>query len=175
MTGDFDIPVRVDQVRGGDRVELCATAEQCQAIARRLGLPAIGRLEANATLERTGETVRATGRLRAALTQECVVTGEPLPAHVDAPFDIIFTPESPAAAPEPEIELGAEDCDTMFYDGAAIPLGDAIADTLALSIEPYPRSAGADAVLRESGILSEGEAGPFAALAALKGKPDSGT
>ena len=32
------------------------------------------------------------------------------------------------------------------------------------------RSAGADAALREAGVMSEEEASPFAALAALKGK-----
>jgi len=56
----------------------------------------------------------------------------------------------------------------VFHDGAAIDLGTAIADTLALSIDPYPRSASADAALREAGIMSEEQASPFAALAALK-------
>ena len=49
-----------------------------------------------------------------------------------------------------------------------IDLGAAIADTLGLAIDPYPRSAGADAALKEAGVLSEAEAGPFAALAKLK-------
>jgi hypothetical protein len=56
----------------------------------------------------------------------------------------------------------------VFYDGGIIDLGSAIADTLALSLNPYPRSAGADAALKEAGILTEAEAGPFAALAQLK-------
>ena len=67
--------------------------------------------------------------------------------------------------------MGASDCDTIFHDGAAIDLGGAIADTLALSIDPYPRSAGADSALREAGIMTEAEASPFAVLAKLK-KPD---
>jgi hypothetical protein len=37
-----------------------------------------------------------------------------------------------------------------------------------LALDPYPRSAGADAALKEAGVLSEIEAGPFAALAKLK-------
>jgi len=64
--------------------------------------------------------------------------------------------------------LGPADCDVVFYDEGIIDLGSAIADTLALSLNPYPRSAGADAALKEAGILTEAEAGPFAALAQLK-------
>ena len=43
----------------------------------------------------------------------------------------------------------------VFHDGAAIDLGGAIADTLALGLDPYPRSAGAEAALKEAGVLSE--------------------
>ena len=42
------------------------------------------------------------------------------------------------------------------------------ADTLALTLDPYPRSPGAEATLKEAGVLTEAEAGPFAALAKLK-------
>jgi hypothetical protein len=46
--------------------------------------------------------------------------------------------------------------------------------TLALCVNPYPRSAEADATLRQAGVLSEEDAaeqsGPFAALAALRTK-----
>ena len=56
----------------------------------------------------------------------------------------------------------------MFHDGAEIDLGTAIADTLALSLDPYPRSAAADAALKEAGVLTEAEASPFAVLAKLK-------
>jgi uncharacterized metal-binding protein YceD (DUF177 family) len=79
-------------------------------------------------------------------------------------------PEPAVTSPDEEIELGESDCDTVFYDGAQIDLGTAVADTLALSVDPYPRSAGAEAALKEAGVLTEEQAGPFAALAALKGK-----
>ncbi len=48
--------------------------------------------------------------------------------------------------------------------------GESIADTLAVSIDPYPRGPNAEAALQQAGVLSEDQAGPFAALAALKGK-----
>lgn len=156
----------LERIRDGERIDLVAEEAERRAIIERLGLASLDRLEAHASLALDGERVRATGRVAAALEQRCVVTGEPVAAHVDEPFDIAFVPE-PQVGDE-EIELRPEDCDTVFHDGASIDLGSAIADTLALALDPYPRSASAEAALREAGVLSEAEAGPFAVLAKLK-------
>ena len=87
---------------------------------------------------------------------------------MDEPFDLVFMPEPLPGAPDKEIELGGSDLDVIFHDGAAVDLGTAIGDSLALSLDPYPRCAGADAALKEAGVLTETEASPFAALAQLK-------
>jgi uncharacterized metal-binding protein YceD (DUF177 family) len=172
MTDRFAHHLRLDQIRDGERLDLVADEAERQAIARRLRLDSLGRLEAHATLSRNGEVVRADGRLVAALDQSCVVTGELVTAHVDEAFEILFMPEPPAG-PDEELELGEADCDVVFHDGAVIDLGTAVADTLALSIDPYPRSAAADAALKEAGVLTEERASPFAALAALKKGSDA--
>ncbi|HEY8592328.1 MAG TPA: DUF177 domain-containing protein [Sphingomicrobium sp.] len=173
MSDRFAHQLRLDQIRDGERLDLIADDAERKAIGERLGLAGLERLEAHVVLSRTGEIVRAEGRLSAALDQNCVVTGEPVAGHVDEPFALLFMPEPETSAPDEEIELGAEDCDTVFYDGAQIDLGGAIADTLALSVDPYPRSAGAEVALKEAGVLTEEQAGPFAALAALKKGSDS--
>ena len=172
MTDRFAHHLRLDQIRDGERLDLVADEVERQAIARRLRLDTLGRFEAHATFSRTGEVIRADGRLVAALDQSCVVTGEPVAAHVDEPFEIMFMPE-PLIGPDEEIELGETDCDVVFHDGAVIDLGTALADTLALCIDPYPRSAAADAALKEAGVLTEEQASPFAALAALKKGSDA--
>jgi len=168
MSDRFAHQLRLDHIRDGERLELVADESERAATAKRLGLASLDRLEAHACLEKTGEIVRAKGRLVAALVQSCVVTGDPVAAHVDEPFALLFTPAPTTGEPDHEIELGETDCDTVFYDGALIDLGGAIADTLGLSLDPYPRSAGADAVLREAGVLSEEQASPFAVLAKLR-------
>jgi len=172
MNDRFAHHLRLDQIRDGERLDLIADDGERRAVADRLGLGGLDRLEAHAVLSRSGAVVRAEGRIVAALEQSCVVTGEPVAAHIDEAFALMFVPEPRDSAPDAEIELGAEDCDIVFYDGAAIDLGGAIADTLALSLDPYPRSAGAEAALREAGVLNEEQAGPFAALAKLR-KSDS--
>ena len=172
MTDRFAHRLPLDQIRDGGRLDLVADDSERGDVAKRLGLPSVDRLEAHVTLAKTGEVVRASGRLCATLDQSCVVTNDPVPAHIDEPFELVFVPEPAESGPDAEIELGEADCDVVFYDGAAIDLGTAIADTLALSLDPYPRSAGADAARKEAGVMSEEQASPFAALAKLK-NPDN--
>ena len=168
MTDSFAHHLKLDQIRDGERLDLVADEAERQAIAARLAIPALSRLDAHAVLSRTGESVRAQGRLIAALDQSCVITGEPVAARIDEPFDLLFMREPATADPDEEIELGESDCDVVFYEGAAIDLGASIADTLGLSLDPYPRTAGAEAVLKEAGVMTEAEASPFAVLAQLK-------
>ena len=168
MIEDFAHRLTLDRIRDGERIDLVADDEERRAIAERLDLPSLDRLEAHASLSRDGDTIRAAGRVAASLDQRCVVTGEPVAAHIDEPFEIAFVPEPRVGDVPEEVELRPEDCDVVFHDGSAIDLGTAIADTLALSLDPYPRSASAEAALREAGVLSEEEAGPFAVLAKLK-------
>jgi len=167
---DFAHRLQLDQIRDGDRLDLAADADECAAIAGRLGLLSLDRLEAHAVLSCDSQKVRATGRLKAVLDQACVATGVSVPAHIDERFELLFLPEPKVGSADEEFELGQADLDTMFHDGAAIDLGSAIADSLALALDPYPRSPNADVALKEAGVISEEEAGPFAALAALKAK-----
>ena len=98
MSDRFAHQLRLDQIRDGERLDLVADDEERKAVANRLGLPSLDRLEAHVCLERTGDVVRAKGRLVAALNQSCVVTGVPVAAHVDEPFALLFTPEPATAA-----------------------------------------------------------------------------
>jgi uncharacterized metal-binding protein YceD (DUF177 family) len=167
---DFAHRLPLDQIREGDRLDIVADEEERAAVADRLGLLSLDRFEAHAMLSRDGQTIRASGRLKASLEQACVATGDPVPAHLDEAFELRFVPEPKGGKADDEIELGESDLDTIFHDGSAIDLGGAVTDTLALTLDPYPRSAGADAALKEAGVLTEEDASPFAALAGLKEK-----
>jgi uncharacterized metal-binding protein YceD (DUF177 family) len=156
------------------RVEIEAGLGERESLARRFGLVAIDALTADAELRRSGEAVTAAGRLRARVTQSCVGSAEPVEAEVTEDFQVDFRPMPTAIRPEEEIELGEGELDVAFYEGGAIDLGEAVAQSLLLGLDPYPRSPAAEAALREAGVKSEEEArveaSPFAALAALKGK-----
>lgn len=156
------------------RVEIEAGPEEREALARRFGLVALDSLSAEAELCRSGDCVTAAGRLRARVTQSCVASGEPVEADVAEGFRVDFRPEPVDGRPEEEVELGEGELDVTFYEGGAVDLGEAAAQTLLLGLDPYPRSPAAETALREAGVKSEEEArvesSPFAALAALKGK-----
>ena len=167
MTPEFSRPHRLDAIGAGEsRVAVEAGEAERAALARRFGLIAIDRLIAEFTIRRDATGIVARGSLSGAVVQACSVTGEAVPASIDEAFDIRFLPDG-ADAPD-EVELNEEDCDTVFYTGSAIDLGEAAAETLALALDPFPRSSNAEAALREAGVLSEAQTGPFAALAKLK-------
>ncbi|MGA9583041.1 MAG: DUF177 domain-containing protein [Allosphingosinicella sp.] len=156
------------------RVEIEARPEELEALARRFGLVAVDFLAADAELRRSGDAATAVGRLRAKVTQSCVASGEPVEAEVTEDFRVDFRPAPADGLPEEEVELGEGELDVAFYEGGAIDLGEAVAQTLLLGLDPYPRSPAAEAALREAGVKTEeearAEASPFAALAELKGK-----
>ncbi|HEY6817616.1 MAG TPA: YceD family protein [Croceibacterium sp.] len=147
-------------------VSLAPSAEQCAALARRFGIVAIDRLEAELRLEDDGEAVNAEGRLRAAVVQSCAVSGEDLPVTIDEPLTLRFVPE--VAVTETEIELEERELDEIPFAGHVFDLGEAVAQSLALAIDPYAVGPGAEQARKDGGLLDEAAAGPFAALAALK-------
>jgi uncharacterized metal-binding protein YceD (DUF177 family) len=163
--------VRIDTLGEAPRTLIVETEDsERDALARRFGLVSIEALAAEAALVRKGEEIRTKGRLQARVVQSCVATGEPIPAELDEPFEIIFRPEPEASRPDEEVELSEAEMDVVFYDGASIDLGEAVAETLSLSLDPYPRVADAAERLKAAGVKSEEEAGPFGALAGLRDK-----
>ncbi|UAK25016.1 YceD family protein [Sphingomonas nostoxanthinifaciens] len=164
---EFSRPFRIDTI-GSEPHAVAIGAEPAEraALARRFDLLSIERLEATASLVRADDVVTATGAIVAAVTQACVASGAPVPATIEEPFTIRFAPVGPSSIEE--MELAADDLDVMSYEGSAIDLGEAVAQTLALALDPFPRAPDADATLREAGVLEEGDAGPFGALKALR-------
>jgi hypothetical protein len=67
-----------------------------------------------------------------------------------------------------EIELEESELDEIPYTGTSFDLGEAVAQSLALAIDPYAVGPDAERVRADSGLSDQAAAGPFAALAALK-------
>jgi uncharacterized metal-binding protein YceD (DUF177 family) len=168
---EFSRPVRIDTLGAEPRaIAVEAEAEERAALARRFGLVEIVRLEAEARLARRGSDVLAEGRMAASVVQSCVATGEPVAASLDEPFEIVFRTLPDGGRPDEEVELDEKELDVVFYDGALVDLGEAVAETLSLSLDPFPRTPGAAEALKAAGVKSEEEAGPFGALAGLRDK-----
>lgn len=150
-------------------VTVTADSAECLALSRRFGLHSLDRLSASAELAATERGIEARGLLSAHLVQTCVATGQRLASSLEEAFRIRF--EAPHSdATEDELELSEDDCDVVEHDGQAIDLGEAAAQTLALSIDPFPRAANADEILKAAGILGEADASPFAQLKGMFAK-----
>lgn len=166
MAPEFSRPERLDTIGAGARsVTVEADADERRRLAGRFGLVSVERLAAWFEVRREAAGIAVEGRVEATVVQACSVTGDPLPATVDEPVRLLFV--EPSAGGE-EIELSDDAIDTVEIESGAIDLGEAAAETMALALDPFPRSPAAEAALKEAGVLSEGESGPFAALKALK-------
>lgn len=147
------------------------------ALAERFAIVSIEKLTAEIELELCQKGVRAEGALKAEITQACAVSGDPFPVRIEEAIVLRFIEEgtatlTPSDEDEIDFELTAEDCDEIEYDGESFDLGEAVAQTLGLAIDPYAEGPKASAARKRAGITEEGQQdGPLAAgLSALKGK-----
>jgi uncharacterized metal-binding protein YceD (DUF177 family) len=164
---EFSRTMRIDTIGTAPRaVHIKAGAEERAALARRFNIIALERLEAEVEIHRANQDIVSTGRLSADVVQSCVATAAPLPASITEAFTITFRAEPDATTGEEEVELGEGELDVMFYDGAMIDVGEAVSQTLALNLPPYPRAPEAGDALEEAGVIDEAAAGPLGALAA---------
>jgi len=146
----------------GRRERIEADAAERAALAERMGLIALDSLEAEMTLRPVpGAAIRVTGTLRAAVVQACVVTLEPVPQRVEEAFEWRILP--PGEAPPEELDDGPDEIESE-PDGS-FDLGEALAQTLALALDPYPRAPDAELPAE----ARDAAASPFDALRALKG------
>lgn len=155
----------------GGTLEVVASEAERMALARRFGITAVDRLVARIDLTEDGKAVSATGTLEADLVQPCAISGEDFPVSVREAIALRFVPSSGTPAePDIEIELADDDLDEIEYEGEMFDLGEAIAQSLALAIDPYAEGPNADAARKAAGIVSDdAPRGPLAdALAALK-------
>ncbi len=171
---EFSRVIRAHEIGGKRREAIAANEAERAALAARFGLLSLDSLEADLTLRREAAGIRVTGRVRAIAEQACTVSDQPVPARVDEDVDLLFVEEA-HATPDEEVELSSTDCDVISYDGQAIDVGEAAAQSFSLALEPYPRAS--DEALAEARrhLTSEEEAeaqaeadkraaSPFAAL-----------
>lgn len=155
-------------------IKLEADAKQRSALAQRFGIEAVDLLRATLSMEADGDGVHVTGTMDAAIIQSCAVSGDDLAQSVKEDLSFRFVPESAIkpAKPDEEIELTEEELDEIPYSGTAFDLGEAVAQSLALAIDPFAIGPKADEARRRHGLIEEGEqAGPLAD--ALRGLTNS--
>ncbi len=164
--------VRIIDVRHlpAGQVEILADDTERRRLAGRFGLTSIDDLVATVAMQALETGISVTGRIRAAIIQPCAISGEDFAVAIDEPVDLRFVPTRDPATPDEEIEISADDCDEIEFDGLNFDLGETLAQTLALSIDPFAQGPDADRARAEHGLAGESGNGAFAALAALTSK-----
>ena len=153
--------------REGTTRHIAATPEVCAALARRFGILAIDQVSADLTVRRgSRQSLSVEGTLSAQVTQECVVTLEPVESSVEQAIEERFVPAEKAAGPAVIVE-GEDDFEEPI-EGDTLDLGEIVAQCLSLALDPYPRKEGAALELQQDGGGATGAESPFAALANLK-------
>jgi hypothetical protein len=160
---EFGRPFAVERLGDGVTEQHAeASAAECVALARRMGIPAIAALSCHFALRRAeAGRIAAAGRVCAQLVRDCVVSLEPFEVTVDERFSVAFVPEGTVSD---ELDLDADD--EIPYSGGVIDLGEAAAEQLALTLDPYPRKPGV--VLPDSATLADES--PFALLGRRRGE-----
>jgi hypothetical protein len=173
----WSVPAAVADIpETGRQLALVADQATREAVAKAVGVVALPRLEATFELTRQGhDGLRVVGRLLASVSQNCVVTLEPVESEVDEAIDLVFTPQADTGAEQANAvsvhAIEAADPPEALRDGV-VDLGGLITEFLILGIDPYPRKPGA---VFDAPPAGDPASHPFAALAALKkgGGPDS--
>jgi hypothetical protein len=137
-------------------------------LAGRFSITAINTMRAELRLTVDGEKVEAKGKLSAQIIQMCAISGEDFPVTISEPVALRFVPPLRGYQPDEEIEITADDCDEIEYEGSAFDLGEALAQTLALAIDPFAEGPNADAARIRHKLGGDVATGAFAALSALK-------
>lgn len=162
-----DLPV------AGRPFHLVASADERAETARRYDLIAVERLEAEGTIapEADGRRVRLSGRLIADVVQTCVVSLDPVAAHIEVPFTRLYGWDvgeewQEGAGEEVFLDL-ADELPADRLAGDSLDLGTAAVEQLALELDPYPRKPGAlfTGCDTAGDVAAEPSTSPFAGLA----------
>ncbi len=139
-------PLKIDGIpRAGIEEHIVAKPLERQALATRLKVVALKKLEAKITVaHKKGHMFNVTGGFYAELTQECVVTLEPVEEVVRSTFDLLMAPDyildklKKKKGPESSESEEAEP-----IEGGVLDLGELVIQFLAMELNPYPRKQGA--------------------------------
>jgi len=154
----------------GLAIERTVTAEEAARLADALGVVSVDKLVAKYRLTPApGARVALTGKLDIRVTQECVVTLDPLPSTVSLPLDAVFTSQS-ANADAATAEVTLDDLENPAeepIENGTVDVGRVVLEELMSGIDPYPRSADARFDWTDDKADPTSDK-PFAALARLR-------
>src|ERR1700722_14501141 len=164
---EFSRTLVVEKIpQSGLEQKLTANDAERQSLCERFGLLELPKLTATLTVttENNKAGVNVAGTLSADVVQQCVVTLEPLPAHIEETIDILCIEAEAEDAPGAPTLIAAEEDEIEPIVNGVIDLGELVAQHRGAALDPYPRKPGVAFVEAEYGGKGP-DGNPFAKLA----------
>lgn len=166
LTPEFSRPLQVAKLpNNGSHKKISADRNECAALAKRMQIPAIHGLESMLLAKPwRGGGIKISGELTADVEQVSVISLENFRETLRCEIERYFMPQVAHETDDVEHVIDR-------LEGGVIDLGEIVAETLALELDPYPRKPG-EAFAGHSEDMAEQDTNPFSKLASVtKGKP----
>src|SRR3990170_5512878 len=133
---EFSRPLQVDRVPAlGCHERLAAAEKECAALAKRFGLPRIHSLGGLLKVEPwRGGGLKITGTVNARIDQISVISLEIFTSDLEFAIERYFL--------SPRAGNPADEEDVDVIENGSVDLGEILAETMALELNPYPRKPG---------------------------------
>ena len=168
-----------------------AGEQERKDVARRLKVESIDALSAHFDVKREDGNVRirVSGTVKADITQNCIVSGDPITQHIEEDIAAFYTDQNNTVSfakakkdrmsrrIDAEIEMMDEAEDPEPVIDGQIDLGELAVQYLSLAIDPYPRSEehqGEEELVLQDNPGPAPKRNPFAALKDWKLKQKDG-
>jgi uncharacterized metal-binding protein YceD (DUF177 family) len=164
---EFSRPLEVARVsKLGSHEKLVATDAECTRLAKRLQVPEIHSLKAELKAQPwRGGGMKVAGQATVDLDQESVVSLELFRCTVVVPVERYYLNAKGDADIDSELEIDP-------IENGIIDLGELVAESIALELDPYPRMPGESfsAIIESDPAEDEKPPSPFTVLQFPKGK-----
>jgi uncharacterized metal-binding protein YceD (DUF177 family) len=176
---ELEWPVNVAVLpSSGFRLKLEPDDAERSRLAATAGIPSVDSMVAELVFTRWRKNgVEVRGRIDADVTQECVVTLEPVAGKVEEEIDRIFLPEGsklakPRLSDDGELLLDPDGRDAPeIFTGETLDAWEIVIEHFLLGLDPFPRAEGAGELewSTEAGENAEkDQENPFSVLARLR-------
>jgi uncharacterized metal-binding protein YceD (DUF177 family) len=184
---EFNVLLRAEKITSeGYKTELSMSDEQRKAVAKRLEIVSVDDFKAQVKAVRLADgcTLCIEGSLKAHVTQECVVTLDPVPSVIEESFLSYYLDEGNVASFASARRSKREDSDDnamsrerpipeegeeleALTDGA-VNIGELCVEAMVLGLDPYPHSDAAKERDRDESVYEDPKHSPFEVLKDLK-------
>lgn len=180
--------VDADEISSKPTIKVISIPEKNKPlVSKRLGIVSIEELVATVKMERntSNQVIYVHGELKAKITQNCVVTAEPLEEDVSGEFEGWFADTTQAVSFEKvrrerlsqkeqeDLPIMDESDDPEPIIEGKIDIGELVVQNLSLQLNPYPKKQGVNLGLEASEDQENDQydyTNPFAKLKDWKGK-----